>query len=264
MSDIAPLLKALISLPPGYPGSFQAQTNSPLYPPTDLFFEYKDDFLRNGDPVATTLHPRGWKYTGDGNGNVTSIDGAGGILQIATTGTSNDEQYLSLDGFTADGNDFFNITANSGRPLWYYTRVKASSIVTMSAFVGLAANSANAANFLTDTTGVIADVGFVGFNILAGSPTAWNYTHKKAGQTVNTQAAVATNDATAYVNLGIYFDGGVTLRTYINGVLNATQYDVSAATFPSGVALVPIFGVKTHAAAARNLAVDVVHIIQGR
>ena len=269
ITSIATQLRAIGNFAPDYipygGNSFWGQTQAPLVYAPNLFFEYFQDFISpQGSSVATTLQPFGWKYTGDGNGNVTSIDGAGGLLQIATTTTANDEQYLSLDGFTTGANDFFKITANSGKPVWAEFRVLASSAASGGFFVGLAAHAANAANFLVDTTTEIADIDVVGFTVDTDAPTQWIYTHKKTGQTVVDSTVVVTNDATNFVKLQFYFDGATTLKVYANDVKLSTEYNVSASTFPTGVALVPLFGLKTTAASARNLQVDYLKVIQGR
>jgi hypothetical protein len=269
ITSIASQLRAITNFAPDYipygGNSFWGQTQAPLVYSPNLFFEYFEDFIQpQGSSVAMTLQPFGWRYTGDGNGNVTSVDGAGGRLQIACTATANDEQYLSLDGFTTAGNDFFSITANSGKQVWAEFDVRASSAASGGFFVGLAAHAANAANFMVDTTTELADVGFIGFTIDTDAPTQWIYTHRLAGQAVVDSSVVVTNDATNDVRLQFHFDGGTTLKVFANDVKLATEYSVSASTFPSGVAMVPMFGVKTTAASARNLQVDYLKIIQGR
>jgi hypothetical protein len=241
------------------------QTLAPLVAELSQFIEYKDDFARGSAQVATTLQPVGYKYAGDGNGNVVSIDGAGGLLQISTTATAQDESYLSVDGLTSDANDFFNITANSGKKLWYETRLKASqSGNNFSLFAGLFTSSAVAANALVDTTGAIVDTNFVGFQIDPALGTSWIYTHKKSGQTVQKQTAIATNDGATYMKFTIAFDGGTGLTFYVNDVKVGLPVDVSAATFPSGSGLVPAVLLKSTSAAAKAAVVDYVHVIQGR
>jgi hypothetical protein len=269
IAALAALERAKLAFAPDYiphgGSSFWGQTRAPLVFSPNLFFEYLEDFIRSqGSSVATTLHPFGWRYTGDGNGNVTSVDGAGGRLQIACTATANDEQYLSLDGFTTGGNDFFNITANSGKALWAEFKVRASSTVNGAYFVGFATHAANAANFMADTTTEFADVGLFGFTIDHDAPTQWIWTHKASGQTVQESTQVVANDGTNDVRLQLHFDGGTTLKVFANDVKFASEYNVNVATFPTGVAMVPFFGIKNPGAAARNLQVDYLRIIQGR
>jgi len=269
LKSLAAMQRATLNFAPDYiphgGSSFWGQTAAPLVYAPHLFFEYFQDFIQPlGSVVATTLHPFGWKYTGDGNGNVTSVDGAGGRLQIACTATANDEQYLNLDGFTTGGNDFFNITANSGKALWAEFKVRASSIASGGFFAGFATAAANAANFMVDTTTELADVGLFGFTIDTDAPTQWIYTHKASGQTVAESSVVVANDATNDVKLQLYFDGGTTLKVYANDVKFSSEYNVNVATFPTGIAMVPIFGVKSPGAAARNLQVDYLKVIQGR
>lgn len=265
----AALQRAQLNFAPDYipygGNSFWGQTQAPQVFAPHLFFEYFEDFIRpQGSSVATTLQPFGWRYTGDGNGNVTSVDGAGGRLQIACTATANDEQYLSLDGFTTGGNDFFNITANSSKPVWAEFKVRASSTASGAYFVGLATHAANAANFMADTTTEFADVGLAGFTIDHDAPTQWIWTHRASGQAAQESTLVVANDATNDVRLQFYFDGATTLRVYANDTKLSSEFNVNVATFPTGVAMVPFFGVKNPAGAARNLQVDYLRIIQGR
>lgn len=267
--SLAALQRAQLNFAPDYipygGDSFWGQTKAPLVYAPSLFFEYFEDFISpQGSSVATTLQPFGWKYTGDGNGNVTSVDGRGGRLQIACTATANDEQYLGLDGFTTGGNDFFSITANSGKALWAEFKVLASSTANGAYFAGFATFAANAANFMADTTTEFADVGLFGFTIDHDAPTQWIYTHKASGQTVVESSQVVANDATSDVRLQLCFDGGTTLKVFANDVKLSTEYNVNVATFPTGVAMVPTFGVKNPSGAARNLQVDYLRIIQGR
>ena len=241
------------------------KTLAPLVAELSQYFEFRDDFARGSAQVATTLQPVGYKYAGDGNGNVVSIDGAGGLLQISTTATAQDESYLSVDGLTSDANDFFNITLNSGKKLWYETRIRASqSSNNFSLFTGLFTSSAVAANALVDTTGVIVDTNFVGFQIDPALGTSWIYTHKKSGQTVQKQTAIATNDGTSYFKLTMYFDGFSSLSFYVNDTKVGNTVDVSAATFPSGSGLVPAILLKSTSAAAKSAVVDYIHVIQSR
>jgi hypothetical protein len=267
--SLAALQRAQLNFAPDFiphgGSSFWGQTSAPLVYSPNLFFEFFEDFISpQGSVVATTLHPYGWKYTGDGNSNVTSVDGRGGRLQIACTATANDEQYFSLDGFTTGGNDFFSITANSNKPLWAEFKVLASSITNGAHFAGFATFAANAANFMADTTTEFADVGLFGFTIDHAAPTQWIWTHKASGQTVQESTSLVANDATNDVKLQLHFDGGTTLKVFANDVKFATEYNVNVATFPTGVAVLPMFGVKNPGAAARNLQVDYLKVIQGR
>ena len=241
------------------------QALAPMATEPSQYFQYFRDFVEPSAQVATTLQPGGFKYVADGNGNVVSIDGAGGLLQISTTATSNDETYLSVDGLTSDANDFFNITLNSGKKLWYETRIKASqSGNNFSLFTGLFTSAAVAANALVDTTGAIVDTNFIGFQIDPALGTSWVYTHKKSGQTVQKQTAIATNDGSSYFKFTMYFDGFSSLSFWVNDVKVGNTVDVSAATFPSGSGLVPAILLKSTSAAAKSAVVYYIHVIQSR
>lgn len=269
LNGIASYLKMLLSFAsngvPNSSNTFLGQTGAPLVAELSQYFVYLREFNEPTSQVPTTLQPLGFKYVGDGNGNVVSIDGRGGQLQISTTASSNDEQYLSADGLTSDANDWFDITLNSGRKLWYETRIKANqSGNNFSLFTGLFTSAAVAANALVDTTGAIVDTNFVGFQIDPALGTSWIYTHKKSGQTVQKQTAIATNDGSAFIKLGFYFDGASTLTFWTNDVQKGVSVDVSAATFPSGSGLVPAILLKSTSAAAKSAVVDYIHVIQSR
>lgn len=269
LTALAAQNRAILNFAPDYipfgGNSFWGQTLAPLVYSNHLFFRYFEDFARGFSPVATTLQPAGWKYLADGNGNVTSIDGRGGQIQLATTATLNDETYLSVDGLTTGANDFFDITANSGRRLWYETRIRPlQSGNNFSLFAGLFTDSAVAANAIFDTTGAIVDTNFVGFQIDPAAGNSWIYTHKKSGQTVQKVSAIATNDGATNIRLSFYFDGATTLRFWVNDVLASNIIDVSASTFPTGSALVPAFLMKSTSAAAKQVVIDYIDVIQGR
>lgn len=264
----AALLKAQINFAPSFipagDNSFWGQTLFPLAAVPSAFFRAEDDFTRSYGLVATTLQPVGYKYLSDGNGNVVSIDGRGGQIQISTTGTLNDETYLSLDGSTTGANDFFDLTPNSGRRLWADFRLRPSQISNDYAFFfGLFTDSLVAANALIDTTGVIVDSNYVGFRVDPALGSSVRYTHKRLGQTAVDIAAVATVDASTFNRFSLYFDGANTLRFFVNDILQPTIIDATLTSFPN-IPLVPAFLLKTTSAAVKRVVVDQYVVVQGR
>ena len=244
--------------------SFWGQTQAPLAAAPNLFFRAEDDFARSFGVVATTLQPVGYKYLSDGNGNVVSIDGRGGQLQISTTANLNDETYLSLDGSTTGANDFFDLTLNSGRPLWYEARIRPSQISNdYAAFFGLFTDSLVAANALVDTTGAIVDSNYVGFRIDPALGSSVRYTHRRLGQAAVDIPAVATVDASTFNRFSFYFNGSNILRFFVNDVIQPTIIDTSLINFPN-IALVPAFLLKSTSAAIKRLVVDQYVVIQAR
>lgn len=264
----AALLKAQINFAPSFipagDNSFWGQTLFPLAAVPSAFFRAEDDFTRSYGLVATTLQPVGYKYLSDGNGNVVSIDGRGGQIQISTTGTLNDETYLSLDGSTTGANDFFDLTPNSGRRLWADFRLRPSQISNDYAFFfGLFTDSLVAANALIDTTGAIVDSNYVGFRVDPALGSSVRYTHKRLGQTAVDIAAVATVDASTFNRFSLYFDGANTLRFFVNDILQPTIIDATLTSFPN-IPLVPAFLLKTTSAAVKRVVVDQYVVVQGR
>lgn len=186
---------------------------------------------------------------------------AGGVLQMNCGDTDNDEFYLQM-GAGALHAPFF-ITDANGKPLWFEIYCKALQHADLGVFVGLAEEGCAAADFLTDNSGVIADKDFIGFNILTASPAAWNVTWKKAGQAVQAIAAAGAN-ADDWHRFGFHFDGLHTITFYVDRVANATVALSSAATFPSGQLMAPIFAVKTGEAVDKAIAIDYVWVAQAR
>jgi len=268
LNSIAASLKGLINYaPPFIPAgdnSFWGQTQFPLAATPNLFFRAEDDFIRSWGLVATTLQPVGYKYVADGNGNAVSIDARGGQLQISTTGTTNDETYLSLDGSTTGANDFFDLTLNSGRRFWYEARLRPSQITNdYACFFGLFTDSLVSANALVDTTGAIVDSNYVGFRIDPANGASVRYTHRRLGQAAVDIAGIATVDASAFNRFSFYFDGANTLRFFVNDIIQSTIIDTSLVTFPN-IALVPAFLIKTTSGALKRIVVDQYTCVQSR
>lgn len=223
---------------------------------------YFEDFIHL--PITpTTLVPYDWAFTGDvANASMTfPVSLVGGVANISVGATDEDESYFQL-GKAATVAPFV-ITDASSKMVFFEIYVKAMQVAEFACFVGLAEEGAAAADFLTNASGVIADKDFIGFNILSATPTAWNFTYKKAGQAVQTAVGVAVNGMDWH-RLGFYFDGLHTVRIYVDGALYATTYLTSAAVFPSGEELSPILALKSTTAGAKNLQVDYLKIVQIR
>lgn len=218
-----------------------------------------DDFVR---PVVddTTGLPTDMLLSGD-HKTTAYPKVAGGVLQMNCGDTDNDEYYAQL-AIGATHAPFFITDANS-KPLWFEVYCKAGQHADGGWFVGLAEENSAAANFMADNSAVLADLDFIGFNILTATPAAWNATWRKNGQAAQAITGVAVN-ADDYHRFGFHFDGLHTVTFYIDRVANATVALSSAATFPSGQALAPIFGVKTGEAVDKSLLVDYVRVVQAR
>lgn len=225
--------------------------------------EYFEDFLEL--PLDdTTRNPANFKWVSD-----TAADGitlpkvAGGVVNVATGGVDNNETYLQLGGAANVTNAPFSITNASDKALWFEARVKSLQHADEAVFIGLAEEGSAVANFLADHSGVPADKDYIGFRYKTDVPTAWDVAWKKNGQAEQEIAAAAVN-ADDWHTFGFYFDGESTVTFYIDRVAHATVATTSAATFPSGELMAPIIAVKTGAAAARNVQVDYIRVVQAR
>lgn len=220
------------------------------------FFE---DFLGLAIDDTTAL-PVGWTATADTTGAIIlELSSPGGTIKLTTHTDANDAAGLIL-GSGATGEPFL-IKQNTGKKLWYGSRVKmAEHTDNLCAFIGLAGGGATF-DAMTDTTGILADnVDLIGFNVLAASGDLVKYSFKTGTKAVVAATAI-TAHAAAYYTYNLYFDGLTTVYVYINDVYIGTM-DVSAAAFPeNGVA--PAFFVKT-TSGAKNMHIDWVKCVQLR
>jgi|LSQX01.2.fsa_nt_gb hypothetical protein len=226
-------------------------------------FEFFEDFLTL--PLDdTTRNPANAKWVSDtAADSITLPKVVGGVVNVATGGTDNNETYIQFGGAASITAAPFKITDASGKALWFEARVRALEHADEGVFVGLAEEGAAVANFLTDNSGAVADKDFIGFNILTATPAAWNTTWRKNGQAVVTNANVVAN-ADDWHYFGFFFDGESTVTFYIDGVAHATTATTSAATFPSGELMAPIIAIKTGEAVAKNVQVDYIRVVQAR
>jgi len=224
-------------------------------------FQFFEDFLKFALD-DTTANPTEWKYTSDTAAGAVTLPASltGGVANVATGATDNDETYIQLGLATFEP---FVITNASGKPVWFECRVKALQHADESILIGLAEAGCAAANFMADNTGVPADKDFVAFRYKADAPTQWDVAWRKAGQAEQEIANVVAN-ADDWHTFGFFFDGASTVTFYVDRVANATVALASAATFPSGEELSPIIAIKTGAAVARNVQVDYIKVVQAR
>jgi hypothetical protein len=226
-------------------------------------FGYFEDFLDL--PLdAATRNPLNHKFVSDtATDAVTLPKVAGGVVNVATGGTDNNETYMQLGGAAQDTPAPFSITDSSTKPLWFEARVKSMQHADEAVFVGLAEEAAASANFLADDTGVPADKDYIGFRYKTDASAAWDVAWRKNGQAEQEIALVAANADDWHI-FSFLFDGLHTVYFYVDRVLVSTQALSSVATFPSGERLAPIIAIKTGATAARNVQVDYVKVLQAR
>ena len=205
------------------------------------------------------------------------------IEQIADTATVKGIVQLAIDGNAANDEAVLQWGRGLGAPfllatndLVFECRLSVSAITAAkwSWAVGLANVAAGATDGLfVDTTGVHATAKvFCGFSHLSAEAGAIDGAFKDASQTYQDGAtktklnALATMVANTYVKLGFrYRAAPKTVEWYVDGVLagsssapaRLTSTEINAVTFPDGVLLAPIIGIKDIGGdAALNMKVD--------
>lgn len=202
---------------------------------------YFNDFLEGTDGLAT--------YAGTGCTVASLASTLGGVLRISMDGTANDEASWA-PGDTSVAPYAFNLTSDLGK-VCFETRIRKSLVSNNSlAFItGLGKAGLAADNTLTDSTGALQDVDFVGFQVLNAAGGTVNFIHRKTGGSVTTPiSGVATMTASTWIKLGFVYDptadAGKRIRVYVNGAEYTadavTKAEVEAAAFPSAVAMNPI------------------------
>lgn len=193
-----------------------------------------------------------------------------GVLALAVDGNAaNDEAIIKWGGLASA--PFF--LANND--LAFECRLSVSAITAAKWSYGIGLGEANMIvtdGLFVDTTGVLADKNFVGFNHLSAEGAAIDAAYKADGQTYQDGAtktklnALHTAVAATYVKLGMrYRSSPKSLEFYVNGRLagaasapaRLTASELDAATFPDDAFLAPIIGIKDIAGnAALTINVD--------
>lgn len=230
-------------------------------------FTFMDDFMSFSYTTNYDVPSVSYVYVGDAAASAGCVVGAaaGGILTLTTGATSNNEAYVQMG--PVGGEASFSITSNGEKRVTFEARVAGSKAgINAATFVGLASAGSCAANFLTDSTGVIADRDYVGFQLLPGTVASWNFTYRKNGATAVTVSAVASNSGPAtFSRLGFKYDGLRTLRIMVDGVETGSPITVNAATFPNAVVMSPILACKTITASyTPTNKIDYVYVNQER
>lgn len=201
---------------------------------------YFNDFIRSTDYDAND-----WTIT-------TTEAGSGS----ATESLAADEKYgaLIILNDNAD-NDVDNLQMNeenwkleSGKQVWYESRIKVSDATESDLFVGLA---------ITDTTARDAS-DRVGFAKADGS-TALSCESVK-NSTSESTASIATVVDDTYLVVGFHYDGKSKIEFYIDRELVATH----STTIPDDENLAVTLNIQNGAAAAKSLTVDYIYVAQER
>jgi len=174
-----------------------------------------------------------------------------GVLQIAGDDADNDEGSITTGGNTGG----LAVIGDSGAEgkLWFEARIAKSTIADngKAFFVGLAEEGLAGADTLVNDTGAFADKDCFGFRVLQDNGEEVDLVWKKAGQTVQEVANIATMAADTYIKLGFIFDPSAPttkrIRLFINNVEYTTYItgtNIAAATFPDGEELALLLATK--------------------
>lgn len=225
----------------------------------DGAFVYKD-FDNWGDQADTAVFMDGWKQHIDtGNSVVQVTTETGGVIRPTTTTTDNN----SVDVQYGGGVGNVKITSASSVAVAFDARVRFTQVTNTYNFVcGLIGAGAAADNgFITDA-GAMADIGFVGFNILEAAGATLKFTYIKAGQTAGT-ATVGTVTLATWYNIGFIFDPAEPnpahrLIYYLDNaeIGYVSDTTIAGATFPSAVVLGGGFCIKNQTNVAKSWDLD--------
>lgn len=231
-------------------------------------YELYDDFMSLSlSSTANGVWTPGTNTNGTialGSAATANTPGLGGYVTIGTDGTAQYD-YATIKATSSTTGAPFKITENSGKKLWYETKVMPASVTDKFFMLGLMAPDAD--DITVDATGAenVAD-GFYFRTLLAtetqlDTATNQNTTETEIGGNVGT---VAANTA---LTLGMYFDGVTTLTFYLNGsALDDTVTIGDTGNIPNDVGLTPVFHVKDGVAggSATSLHIDYVKCVQLR
>jgi len=231
------------------------------YPDLSLAFNYHEDCtgIASLSQKAATATAGGWNLVADSDCVITADAGSlGGQLQIAPKSGSNNELYIQLGEKGSE--TFIEYTKDSGKKSWVEFRVAYTSITNAAnIIVGLADETAAAADFINDAGNDIGDNDLVGFVIWEGDPNAIDCIHQKTGGASADPGVAGVPVAGTFLTLGLYFDGAETVTYYKDGTAVQTA-DLDTATFPTGEELSPIIALKNGAADA-ELQLDWVRMV---
>lgn len=243
-----------------------------------------EDFLGFG--IGTVVASNVAYYQGDAGGYKAYEDTSqtvlpvetesGGVIKMTLAATDNVEIAMQLGMAAATTSAPYKVTSGAVKPLYYEVCFRptaaASDFDSCALYAGLGSVNipANSA-IVDDTMAFAAGTGFLGFHTVDGTPRC---TYKAASQTAATITLSSTALVTAtWYQFGFYceptgqgpasqrvhlFWQGDEIATYI------TDTNIAAATFPTGVALSPVMGIKNGDATARSLEFDWFRVWQGR
>lgn len=196
----------------------------------------------------------------------------GGVLALAVSDTNNHKFGIKLGG--GEGGGSWKITKDSGKQLWYATKIRLLQAEDVAMYVGLF----NPEKITTvgkhmglDDTGApefaAAPDGWtdgIYMRILTATPDEIDFAVAKNMTETEVQANIVANDM-AWHELGFHFDGVNTITPIIDRLAYpAHAVAADAANFPDDLGLLPRFYIQTGEAAIKVLKADWIRVRQER
>lgn len=227
------------------------------------WFSQPDDFTSFGGTVASNVgtYSGGYKsYEDTGCAIAQHASLAGGAITLTTSATDNHEAWMQA-GYSAGAP--FSIASSSGKKLVFESRIRLGSVTAQNYFVGLGAVGLAAADTITDA-GAMASAGYIGFAVLEGAATTLKFVYAKSGGAMQTVLSYGTAmAASTWVKVGFVFDPLAPTSKRISVFVDNTEQstyvtgtNISASTFPDGVAMNFLIGTKNGAASSKTMDCD--------
>jgi len=231
-------------------------------------FGYFDDFLHWHTTTTNStdvLNP--WSVVADDGFTVIQLvdplmtKGEYGVLYFNNGDADNDYCYMTPGSLT--GGSFVLDESEIDEIGWEIRMLKVTVADAGLTFLcGLGRYDLAADGTLVDGTGaIISTADFIGFSCLDDDGDAVDAVSIATGQTLQTNASVATLTADTYVKLGFKYrpaDGTNKLRYYVNGseVSTTAITDLTAATFPDNIVMDSLIGFKQEGTGNAKAQVD--------
>jgi len=217
---------------------FWAECPVPAIDLENSSFEVSDDFtsLSVGDATGkwTLDHTNGSVILTDCQLFDGTNERLGGIIKLGTDG-SLDNDFATLKASSTDTGAPFKITTDSGKRLWFATKIFVSSITDCSYYIGLCDQTVTEPG--TDDDG---DENFgaaqdgVYFRTKNATPTEIDWCSTKNGAETEIDDNIATLAASTWVTLGFLFNGVSEVRPFVNGAATGAVVATGATNFPGG------------------------------
>lgn len=248
-----------------------------------------DDFTSFGGSVTSNVgtYSGGYKSYEDTGGSIAQLAAGptadpwcrGGVIQLATDTTDNDEVWLqsgystgTLGAISAGDGTAGTVEGPETKKLTIFeARFRLTQIGnTYNFFIGLAEEGLAAADTIADdpSTNYIADKDHIGFLVNEGNGDNLMFVYNKAGARATNQTTIAISALSALVadtwyKVGFVYDPKADtserLKVYLDNVENGTRLtaaNITADTFPSGEELAFLCGIKNQTTTATKADVD--------